>query len=233
MAIDITRMIEPARQALAPVGSSLSDAWSAVIGDRIAAWRLKNAADLQVAVNREVRKLGLKLNHSKIPERYAFAWFEEATKQDEPEIQELFARLLAKASAGDKDASDRRHLEIVSRLTPLDAKVFELLFGPKSVAGEPSWEEYDAWKAIKEELGEDAALSLEHLLSLGILERTYMIVHDGSMSSIRAVDDMDLRGRDFLKRVTSAMTVMAELEPTGMGISLWSACAPLTNEGSE
>lgn len=43
-------------------------------------------------MNVEVGKVGLNLDRSKIPERYAFAWFEEETKQDEPENQELFAR---------------------------------------------------------------------------------------------------------------------------------------------
>ena len=61
MAIDVTQIIEPTRRALGPVGASLSDAWSAVIGDRIAAWRLKNAASLQVAVNEEIAKRELQL----------------------------------------------------------------------------------------------------------------------------------------------------------------------------
>jgi hypothetical protein len=53
MAIDVTKIIEPVKNALAPVGASLSDAWAGVLGDRIAAWRLKNAAELQIAVNAE------------------------------------------------------------------------------------------------------------------------------------------------------------------------------------
>src|SRR5690348_12161487 len=100
MGIDVTQMIEPAKQLVEPISATLSETWAAVIGDRVAAWRLKNAAALQLKVNEEVGKLGLQLDRSKIPERYAFAWFEEATKQDEPEIQELFARLLAQAAAG-------------------------------------------------------------------------------------------------------------------------------------
>lgn len=123
MTIDVTKMIEPVQTALAPAGGTLSEAWAAVIGDRIAAWRLKNAAALQVEVNRQCAELGLKLDRAKIPERYAVAWFEEATKQDEPEIRILFARLLAKAANGDPAAGDRRLIEIVGRLTPLDARV--------------------------------------------------------------------------------------------------------------
>ena len=115
MAVDVTKMIEPAKQLVEPFTATLGDAWAAVIGDRVAAWRLKNAAALQIKVNEEVAKLGLKLDRPKIPERYAFAWFDEATKQDQPEIQDLFARLLAKAAAGEKGALDRRHLEIITR----------------------------------------------------------------------------------------------------------------------
>ena len=34
---------------------------------------------LQVKANEEAGRLGLSLNTARIPERYAFAWFEEAT----------------------------------------------------------------------------------------------------------------------------------------------------------
>ena len=114
--IDATDIVKDVSQ---PFTSSLSDAWQWLLGDRIAAWRLQNAAKIQVKVNTKLAALGLKTVPARIPERYAMAWFEEATKQDEPEIQDLFARLLANAAAGDEDAADRRHLEIVARFVPL------------------------------------------------------------------------------------------------------------------
>jgi len=125
--ISVGEIIKPIQETLAPVGNTLGDAWQALIGDRVGVWRLRNAAKLQTKVNDEVRALGLKLNTSRIPERYALAWFEEATKQDEDDIQDLFAKLLAKASAGDDDALDRRHIGILTQFTPIDAQVFDML----------------------------------------------------------------------------------------------------------
>lgn len=224
MAVDVTQIIDPAKQLVEPIATTLSDTWAAVIGDRVAAWRLKNAAALQIRVNEQVAKLGLQLDRSRIPERYAFAWFDEATKQDEPEIQELFARLLARAAAGEEHAFDRRHLETISRFTPMDAQVFEALFGPRRIAGEPSWDEYDVWKTLKEEIGADAELSLEHLIALGLLERTYNITHDRSIGGFRDTEEI---GRDFMKKITSALSIIAELEQTVLGTSLYIACAPI------
>jgi len=232
MGIDITQMIEPARQALNPIGASLSEAWSAVIGDRITAWRLKNAAALQLAVNREVSKLGLQLDRSKIPERYAFAWFEEATKQDEPEIQDLFARLLARAAAGNEDAADRRHVEVLTRFTPMDAKVFEMAFG--AFAGKkswPSWTEYELWKQVKEELGDSAERSVEHLISLGVVERTYTIKQDGSIGRWETISD-GMRADRLVESIKDALSIDTELNATLLGISLYKACA-LAVSGTE
>lgn len=121
--------------------ASLGDAWQAVIGDRIAHWRLRNAMALQIKANDEARHLGLQLVSSRIPERYAFAWFEEATKQDEPELQVLFARLLAKAAAGDEDASDRRLLKILGAMTPSDAAVFQRIYSNQPFPGTGAYEQ--------------------------------------------------------------------------------------------
>lgn len=179
MSVDITKMIEPARQLIEPVATTLSDTWAAVIGDRVAAWRLKNAASLQIKVNEEIGKLGLQLDRSKIPERYAFAWFDEATKQDEPEIQDLFARLLARAAAGDEDALDRRHLEIVSKFTPIEARLLQRIsdMGLKP-PGYTTLNGMALWGALKVEEGSDkATMAFEHLTTLGVFERYYSLKH--------------------------------------------------------
>jgi hypothetical protein len=179
MAIDVTKMIEPAKELAQPVAATLSDTWAAVIGDRVAAWRLKNAAALQLKVNEEVGKLGLQFDRSKIPERYAFSWFEEATKQDEPEIQELFARLLARAAAGDEDALDRRHLELLSRFTPMEAKLLHRM--PDLELKAPAYSVpfgIALYRALKADEGEErTTMAFEHLTTLGIFERYYSLKH--------------------------------------------------------
>jgi Abortive infection alpha len=75
----------------------------------------------------EIKAKGLTLNVSRIPDSYAFTWFEEATKQDEPEIQTLFATLLLQAAQGNEEALQRRNVEIVSRMAPDDAKMLNYI----------------------------------------------------------------------------------------------------------
>ncbi|WP_426255830.1 hypothetical protein [Sphingomonas sp. DC2300-3] len=224
MAIDVTKMIEPAKAVLAPAGGTLSEAWAAVIGDRIATWRLKNAAELQLKVNREWAALGLKVDRSKIPERYAIAWFEEATKQDEAEIQTLFARLLARAAAGDEDAADRRLLEIVTRLTPFDAKVLVWLFekgGPPP--RHPEMSEYEAWKGSRADLGEQASISIDHLVALGVFERQFNLVREVAGSSWRGLEFGDTIN-SLADDMASALSVTATLSASYLGLALYAAC---------
>jgi hypothetical protein len=217
-------MLVPLKKAPGPVKATLSEAWAAVIGDRVAAWRLKNAAALQASVLAEAKKVGLELDRSKISERYALAWFEEATKQDEPEIQELFARLLARAAAGDEDASDRRHLEILTRMTPMDAKALEWIvresgFPPRY----PSMGELEAWKGLRDDLGEKASLSLEHLMTLGVFERQFSLKHDGYISQWDTIEPGTRLNR-LIKELEDNLALAHEVTATERGMSLIKAC---------
>lgn len=105
-------------------GGVLSDVWSGLVGDRIQLWRLRNAAKLSESLGRELDGRGIKLNLDTVPERFAFSWFEKATQEDQPEIQELFTKLLANAAEGREAALDRRNISLVSELTPPAAQLF-------------------------------------------------------------------------------------------------------------
>ncbi|SDD84582.1 hypothetical protein SAMN05444678_1261 [Sphingomonas sp. YR710] len=116
--LGLGKAVDLVRDMLAPVGQSASEVWNGLIGDRVTYWRVRNFLRYQPMLAEEASRLGLKLNPSRIPEKYAFAWFEEASKQDEEELQILFARLLARAANGDSEASpDRRLIDILARLT--------------------------------------------------------------------------------------------------------------------
>jgi hypothetical protein len=126
----------------------------------------------------------LKLNTAKIPERYALAWFEEATKQDEDEIQTLFAKLLAKASAGDEDALDRRHIGILTQMTPSDARAFKTLCESPGFWDLPDdrnelieyltnrrWDERYIGPFIEPDSYDKRMRSIEHLNNIGLLDK--------------------------------------------------------------
>jgi hypothetical protein len=203
VSLGIGDIIKPIQDALTPIGNTLGDAWQFVLGDRFAAWRLTNAAKIQVKVNEQVQALGLKLNTAKIPERYALAWFEEATKQDEDEIQTLFAKLLTKASNGDEDALDRRLIGILGQLTPYDAKAFKAL-----CEFQPTWDESTEQKELREKLlwkrwtekyaghifdsasHERRTRCIEHLFNIGLIDKEISIAPDRFRSTYR----VDSRG---------------------------------------
>ena len=138
-ALGFGKAIDLVRDMLTPIGGTLSEAWAVLMGDRVAYWRAKNAMQYRPLLAEEAARLGLKLNAAKIPDRFAFAWFEEASKQDEPEIQILFARLLARAAdAASPTGGDRRMIDVLARLTPADALLFQRMYSdqpfPDSVA---------------------------------------------------------------------------------------------------
>lgn len=204
--LDVTSIVTPASRPPTSGSTTLSDGWTALIGDRATAWRIGNAAAIQMAVGTEFSALGVSFDQARVPERYALVWFEEATKQDEPEIQQLFARLLVRAAAGDEDAADRRHLETLSRFTPKDAEVFEWYFAREAPNTTKYTPEHDVWKAVRAALGDDGWLSIEHLIALGMLERRFDTI----------MRETDFRGKEELNTTT-------DLTPTESGMSLYRA----------
>jgi hypothetical protein len=169
------------------VGNTLADVWQAIIGDRIAGWRITNAAKINDMLVQRLAKNGAKLDASKIPERYAFAWFEEASKQDEPEIQELFAKLLENAASGNNDALQRRNVELIGKFTPEDA-VFLNLFIDIYLGNAHIWgserTKYVNKKAVLEnvlskEHNFKNPMPLENLKNMGVLDIDMITKVDG------------------------------------------------------
>lgn len=167
---------KPLREA---VGSTLADVWQGIVGDRVAAWRMKNAAAISAKLTDKLARTGVKIDTARVSERYAFTWFEEASKQDQPEIQDLFATLLANAAGGNEEALEQRNLEIVSRMAPKDAQLLRIvldklerrgtLFGPEIVTFR--WREARFLEIAKRDYGFDDYISVENLIRLGVVDR--------------------------------------------------------------
>lgn len=111
----------------AAVGATLSEVWQRVVGDTVVKWRIANASKISQQLEGELSKRGLTLRMDALPTSYAFRWFDAASKEDIPEIQALFAKLLANAANGNVDALDRQNIELVSQMTPRSAALFELV----------------------------------------------------------------------------------------------------------
>lgn len=223
------------KEFLSPVGETLSDAWKGIIGDRISHWRLKNAMALQKATNEEARRLCLTLRVDRIPERYAFAWFEEATKQDEPEIQVLFARLLARAAAGETDADDRRLIALLKEMTPVDAAVFQRVYsnqpfpgmgaysdtGPIGTRGgfaRESWPR-DWMTALVEQFHPgEAEAAIENLIRIGCLGSTLVAEGERNTPSLPRPDHMDRV--DWQKLIQGFSALRGYVTATALGQKL-------------
>ena len=177
MTIDPTAIVKFAENAVQPTLGTLSDAWQALVGDRIAAWRLTNAAKIQKHVEIELRNLGVALDRAKIPDRYAFSWFEKASEQDEPEIQTLFARLLAEAMNSNEDSLDRRNLELLGKFTPREAETFQWVidkYGRSDMGLDGDIMIFERSGTIEFHVGKCFGIrgwiAIEYMISLGIFQ---------------------------------------------------------------
>lgn len=148
--------------------------------------------ELQKKTFQEAKRLGLVINPDRIPERFAIAWFEEATKADEPEMQVLFARLLARAAAGEEEADDRRLIALLSEMTPTDAAIFQRVYSDVPFPGTGPYQDTKAigfeggfagrewprdWMtALVEHFHPGAAQkSIENLIRIGCLATTMRV----------------------------------------------------------
>lgn len=101
----------------------------AAIGDRIAAYRISNAANLATKVQNELKEKGVFLKTENIPEECFLSWFENASKSNDSTIQDLFAKLLVNASIEDaRLALENRVLDAISRMTSASAVILDTIY---------------------------------------------------------------------------------------------------------
>jgi hypothetical protein len=216
------------------VGGTLADTWQAIIGDRVTAWRIRNAVGVDKKLRASLAETGVKLNVEKLPEGFAFRWFERATETDEPEIQELFAKLLANAASGSEDALRKRNVELVSNLTPEDARLLSYVAEryaefkvTKSALHSSFAMDYD-WSFMRhyKAAGFDSELPIDALLSLGILRLDRDFRTDGSDigRAISAALSGQFRGDDI--GLSHMLEQEEKLVLTEVGKSLLNALFP-------
>lgn len=213
------------------VGATLADVWQGIVGDRVAAWRLRNAAALNTKLQAAISKTGNSLNVDKIPEGIAFSWFEKATQSDEPEIQELFALLLANAASGNEDALRKRNIELVASLSPLDAKFLAYVAERFTDQLMPRYHPFsmtlDTFFMHRfKEAGFDTELPIDSLLSLGILRLDQALKPSPSATFrvSRSLSNMD--GRVLPSDLTKLVELEKKLVLTELGKSLVNAIYP-------
>lgn len=162
-----------------PAGT-FADVYGVVIGDRIANWRLQNVIRAHAKVQSVADAAGLKMVVTKIPERFAYSWFEEVSKQDNDDLQTCFAKLLARAAAGQITA-DERLTRMLSLFTPADAFIFKAFY-TEVKPSDPNKRMRSSFpdrtvrrdsfiSRLRNDLPEGAAKSVEALENIGCFKR--------------------------------------------------------------
>ncbi|MCR9124005.1 MAG: DUF4393 domain-containing protein [Phyllobacteriaceae bacterium] len=103
------------------------DLLGAIIGDRVREWRTRNLISSAAKTADFLKEKGIPLDrcHS-LPTGEIYALFEGMSRSDEPEIQALYAGLLANSLTS--DVHDKRAIvSVLANLTPLEARILEAM----------------------------------------------------------------------------------------------------------
>ncbi len=207
-------------------GGALADLYHLAFGDRIAAMRLKNGAKIYEKLKGELQTKGLKLNAETLPERFIFKWFEEATQEDSPELQELWAKLMASAAGGNEEALNRRNIDLLSKMQPEDAKALHImadayfhLEGKRHPMMDPVQWDYKRLKSIlKSHYNFSDDVVIDNLIYAGVLRDIEKPVVDNN--KIRNTLSRNLgRGYAF-PNLNAALSIERLIEFTSAGLIL-------------
>lgn len=231
VAQNVEAVSKPLRTA---IGGTLAEFWHGIVGDRTTAWRIKNAAKIGEKLEREVAERGLTLNAEALPESYAFRWFDKASEEDEPELQDLFAKLLANAASGNEAALQRQNIDLISRMTPASAKLFaaitdEILTMKRQIPAfslreDLLLERYSPSNKIAK-IGNDNGFAL--LVSIGVMKLKTTIEQDRITFDRHEVPIEDIRSLDLNK----TLKIKEQLFVTSLGLTLMKALRTSPVEG--
>lgn len=106
-----------------------------LIGDRIREWRTRNLVESLSKTADYLRAKGIPLDRTKaLPMGEAYAMFEEASKQDDPTIQDMWAALLANAMDNDSDVRiEPAFVATLSSLRGAEARILEFLWSSNNL----------------------------------------------------------------------------------------------------
>ena len=153
--------------------------------DWTALLRLKSILVIMDLVEKIRKKEGKSGLLKKIPEKYLLPFITEASKESDPEIQELWAQLIANATDPNKEINIQKvHMSILSQLEPLDAKLLEWFGTQKNPSLLIKMETIISSFGVP---GEGLEIPLENLMRLGCLDGSQINTIDDIGSNIRKV----------------------------------------------
>jgi hypothetical protein len=158
-----------------------------IFHDKVKYYRHKNLLRLADKVDKIHRDRKVKGKANIIPPRFAISLIEQASREDNETIQDMWAGLIANATDPEKRLNMRKqYIEIISSLEPLDAKLMEWLYNKK-------WKVYREVRGggvneedLEDEFGVDISeirLSLQNLARLGCIQSEKDISMDSKIRS--------------------------------------------------
>ncbi len=116
--------------SLLPVAGAVGQSAVMVGGEWIKLWQMKNAVSIGQTAVKILRKRGItsKEQLRDITTKFGILYLEGASVEDEPELQELWAKLLANALDSNFEDDIRiAFMSIIKDLTALDAKILNII----------------------------------------------------------------------------------------------------------
>ncbi|NVO55085.1 DUF4393 domain-containing protein [Rhodobacteraceae bacterium B1Z28] len=133
-----------------------------LIGDRIREWRTRNLIHTTARTAELLKEKGISLESAKaLPMGDIYRIFEGASKEEEPSVQEMWAKLLASGCDPEVSELNRAVISVLEQISAVDAKVFQVIalywkfdreYREKTKQGYPLIEEIDGSPEQQQEL---------------------------------------------------------------------------------
>lgn len=166
---------------------TVSDIFGGFIGDAIREWRTRNLVSRLARTAEMLKAKGVSLDKVKaLPMGEAYAMFEEASKQDDPTVAEMWSALLANAMDPASDVKvDPAFVATLRIMGPIEAKVLRLVRDCKNQRNEwvaelhQNGSERNMVIGVREEISKRLVALIETMKqthSYGVTERQFEVV---------------------------------------------------------
>ena len=118
-----------ARRALAAVFGDATAELAGILSDNVKLWRFRNLLRIKDKVEDITARRGLTSNHLRaLPMSDALRIAHTASDEDQPEVQVLWARLIANAMSKEHGGVERAFIDLLKSLSPNEVLFLELLW---------------------------------------------------------------------------------------------------------
>lgn len=181
---------------------------SALLEDRLKYARSIRLVRLQHRFRQEVQALGTQVPIQPLPVNFAISALEEGSLEDDDELQDLWARLLANTVDASSGVAPRRaHISMIRDMSRMDALIFEAIYSVPDVPSGKAIVTYElpgkAYRADGLEAAEVPEPGEEIVLSLSNLERIGAIAFGSTWSGAEVFKfaNKTTAGRELMKAI--------------------------------